>query len=164
MCLCTCVLSRFSHVWLFVTLWTIACQVPLYTGFARQERWNGLPCPPARDLSDPGIEAVSPASPASAGKFFTAGPPGKPFSGSLSISDSQPCLPIRVTLEILLKINITTYYRDLDLITVSHWYFSTASHVILIYGQSWKLIYMIRVVDTMMCPHPKSLSKRGLSA
>ena len=62
--------------------------------------------------------------------------PGKPFSGSLSINDSQPCLHIRVPLEILLKTNIITYYRDLDLITVSHWYFSTASHVILIYGQS----------------------------
>ena len=28
-CLHMCVLSRFSHVWLFVTIWTIACQTPL---------------------------------------------------------------------------------------------------------------------------------------
>ena len=30
-------------------------------------------------FSNPGIGAVFPASPASAGEFFTTGPPGKPF-------------------------------------------------------------------------------------
>ena len=30
-------------------------------GFSRQEYWNGLPSPPAGDLSHPGIESVSPA-------------------------------------------------------------------------------------------------------
>ena len=34
----------------------------------------GLPFPPAGDLSDPGIEPVSPAL---AGGFFTTEPPGK---------------------------------------------------------------------------------------
>ena len=28
--LCVCVLSRFSHVQLFATLWTVAYQAPLY--------------------------------------------------------------------------------------------------------------------------------------
>ena len=46
---------------LFVTLWTIACQAPLYMGFFRQEYWSGLPCPPPGDLANPGIEPVSPA-------------------------------------------------------------------------------------------------------
>ena len=32
------------------------------------------------DLSDPGIEPKSPASPASAGGFFTTAPPGKLYS------------------------------------------------------------------------------------
>ena len=32
----TCLLSHFSHVWLFVTLWTIAHQIPLSKGFSRQ--------------------------------------------------------------------------------------------------------------------------------
>ena len=32
-----CVLSHFSHVRLFVALWTIACQAPLSMGFSRQE-------------------------------------------------------------------------------------------------------------------------------
>ena len=33
----TCVLSRFSHVQLCVTLWTVASQAPLSMGFSRQE-------------------------------------------------------------------------------------------------------------------------------
>ena len=41
-----CVLSHLSHVRLFATLWTVACQAPLLIGFSRQEYWSGLPCPP----------------------------------------------------------------------------------------------------------------------
>ena len=52
-------LSRFSHVWLFVTLWTAAHQAPLPMGFSKQEYWSGLPCLPPGDLPDPGIEPVS---------------------------------------------------------------------------------------------------------
>ena len=64
-----------SCVWLFATPWTIAHQVPPSMGFSRQEYWSGLPCPPPGNLPDPGIE---PRSPPSAGRFFTAGPWGKP--------------------------------------------------------------------------------------
>ena len=39
------VLSCFSGVRLFVTLWSVACQIPLSMGFSRQEYWNGLPHP-----------------------------------------------------------------------------------------------------------------------
>ena len=39
-----------SHVWLFVTPWTVACQAPLSMGFSRQEYWSRLPCPPPGDL------------------------------------------------------------------------------------------------------------------
>ena len=62
--LCTHVLSHFSRVWLFATLWTTAHQALLSMGFSRQEYWSGLPCPPPWDLSDPGIEPSSPAFPA----------------------------------------------------------------------------------------------------
>jgi len=44
-------------------------------GFSRQEYWTGLPFPSLGDLPDPGIK---PNSPAFAGGFFTAKPPGKP--------------------------------------------------------------------------------------
>ena len=38
-------LSRFSRVWLYVTPWTAAHQVPLSLGFSRQEHWSGLTFP-----------------------------------------------------------------------------------------------------------------------
>ena len=43
------------------TLWTVACQVPLFVGFSRQEYWSGLPFPSPGDLPDPGTEPGSPA-------------------------------------------------------------------------------------------------------
>ena len=74
-----CMLSCFSCVRLFKTLWTMACQAPLSMGFSRQEYWSGLRCLPPGDLSDPGIEPVSLASPALAGGSFITMPPGKPL-------------------------------------------------------------------------------------
>ena len=53
--ICSCMLSHFSHVPLFVTLWTLACQAPLSMGFSRQEYWSGLPCPPPGHLPNPRI-------------------------------------------------------------------------------------------------------------
>ena len=47
-----CMLSCFSPVWLFVTLWAIACQACLSTEFSKQEYWSGLPCLPPGDLPD----------------------------------------------------------------------------------------------------------------
>ena len=67
-----CVLGRFSHVWLFATLWTVAHQAPLSVGFSRQEYWSGLPCPPPGDLPDPGIEPLTLTSCALSGGFFTS--------------------------------------------------------------------------------------------
>ena len=37
-----CVLSRFSHVLLFVTLWTVACQAPLSMRFSRPYPFQGI--------------------------------------------------------------------------------------------------------------------------
>ena len=64
------VLSRFSRVSLFATLWTVAHQAPPSMGFSRQEYWSGFPCPPSGDLPDPGIELAFLTSPALAGGFF----------------------------------------------------------------------------------------------
>ena len=69
--LCAYMLSHFSHVWLFATPWTVACQTPLSMGFSRQEYWSGLPLAPQGDLPDPEIEPASLVSPALAGRFFT---------------------------------------------------------------------------------------------
>ena len=59
LCMRVCLPSPYSCVWLFVTLWVIACQSPLPMGFSRQEYWSGLPWPPPGDLPDPGIETAS---------------------------------------------------------------------------------------------------------
>ena len=47
-----------SHVQLFVTLWTVACQAPLSLGFSRQEYLSGLPFPLPGDLPHPGREPM----------------------------------------------------------------------------------------------------------
>ena len=44
-----------SHVRLFATPWTAACQAPLFMGLFRQEYWSELPFPSPGDLPDPGI-------------------------------------------------------------------------------------------------------------
>ena len=62
--LCCAVLSHFSRVRLFETLWTVACQAPLSMGFSRQEYWSGMLCSPPGDLPNLGIEPLAPASPA----------------------------------------------------------------------------------------------------
>ena len=51
------------------------CQAPLSMGFSRQACWSELSFPSPWDLPNPGIE---PWSPALAGGFFSAEPPGKP--------------------------------------------------------------------------------------
>ena len=68
-----------SHVWLFVTPWTVALQALLSMEFYRQEYWSGLPFSSAGDLPNPEIEPASLVSPALAGRFFTTEPPGKPI-------------------------------------------------------------------------------------
>ena len=49
-----------SHVWLFVTPWTVASHASLFMGFPRQEYWSGLPFPSPGDLSD-AVSSVSSA-------------------------------------------------------------------------------------------------------
>jgi len=56
----------------------IACQVPLSMGLPRQEYWSGLPFPAIQGIfptqgSNPSLQGCC-----TAGRFFTAEPPGKP--------------------------------------------------------------------------------------
>ena len=77
-CPCACMPSRFSHVQLFATLWTIACQASLSKGLSRQEYWSGwvaMLC--SRGSSWPrDWTQVS----CTVGGFLTTEPPGKPLS------------------------------------------------------------------------------------
>ena len=63
-------MSAQSQIWLCATLWTVACQAPLSMAFSRLEYWSGLPFSPPGNLPDPGVEPVSLASPALAGRFL----------------------------------------------------------------------------------------------
>ena len=56
-----CVLSRFSHVQLCATLWTVAHQAPLSMGFSRQER---------RGLTPRGSLGCNPEIPAFPGEEY----------------------------------------------------------------------------------------------
>ena len=63
-----------SHVCLFATPWTIACQALMTMRFPRQEYQSELPFLPPGNLLNPRIE---PASPALASLFCTPESPGK---------------------------------------------------------------------------------------
>ena len=69
--MCAQVLSR---TWVFAAPWTVAHQASLVMKFSRQEYWSGVPFPLPGDLPDQGIEPMSLASPALAGRFFTTTP------------------------------------------------------------------------------------------
>ena len=59
-----CMLTCFSRVRLFATLWTVVCQAPLSMEFSRHGFWSGLPFPPPGDLPNPGVKPATPESPA----------------------------------------------------------------------------------------------------
>ena len=63
-----------------VTPQTIANQAPLSMRFAQQEYWNGLPFPSPGIFPTQGsnLHCLQVLSPALAGGFLTAKPPGKP--------------------------------------------------------------------------------------
>ena len=80
-----------SHVQLFATPRTVACQVPRSTKFSKQEYWSRLPFPTVGDFPDPGIKPASLAPPALASVFFTAAPPGKPPNANSTSTQKTPC-------------------------------------------------------------------------
>lgn len=63
---CACMLSRGG---LFATPWTPLA--PLSMEFSREGHYSGLPFSPPEGLPDPGLETLSPTSPAlTGGSFF----------------------------------------------------------------------------------------------
>ena len=83
-------LSRFSCVRLFATLWTVAHQTPQSMGFSKQEYWSVLPCPSLEGLPRPVVEPVSLMSPAF-GRPVLLLPvsPGKPISYEVGTDNSD---------------------------------------------------------------------------
>ena len=69
-----------SHVQIFATLWTVACQAPLSMLFSRQEYWSKLPVSPPGDIPNPGIEPTSPVFPALQVDSLSLSHLGSPFT------------------------------------------------------------------------------------
>ena len=83
-----CLLSCCSVVCDPVTPRTAARQAPLSMGFSRREYWRELPSLSPGNLPDPGVEPMSPASPALKTDSLLSKPPEKPMNtgvGSLSL-------------------------------------------------------------------------------
>ena len=68
------VLSHFSHVRFFATLWTVARQAPLSVGLPRQEYWSELL--PGASTGDPTHDKVMWKRPDEQGESGLKGPPG----------------------------------------------------------------------------------------
>ena len=79
-CVSAWVLSNFTCVLLFVTLWIVAHQ-----GFSRKEYWIGFPCPPPGDLPHLGMNPCLLCLWHCNVDSFTAEPPGKPELKSLRV-------------------------------------------------------------------------------
>ena len=87
-----CCAYSLSHVWLFVTPWTVTHKAPLSMGILQVWILEWVPCPPPGDLPDLGVE---PRSSALQAESLPAEPSGKPkntgvASVSLLQGSSQP--------------------------------------------------------------------------
>ena len=94
-----------SRVWLFVTPWTVAYQVPPSIGFSRQECWSGLPFPSPGDLPDTGIE---PRSPTLQADTLPSEPPkngADGYSWKILSSTSAYCISLKLVQALELQSN-----------------------------------------------------------
>ena len=81
-------LSCFSHVWLFVTPWTVVRQAPLSMGFSRAKILKWVAISFSRGSSQPRDQTCVSYISYTAGRIFTAEPPGKPIIPLLLIPKS----------------------------------------------------------------------------
>ena len=86
-------LSCLSHIRLFVTSWTAACQAPLSMGFSKLEYWSGLSFPPPGDLPDPRTKPMSLMSLVLTGRFFVTSATWEACSVQMSYNATF-CLPV----------------------------------------------------------------------
>ena len=108
-----------SHVRLYATQWTVACQAPSSTGFYKQEHWCGFLFPPRGDLPDPGIEPAYPVSPALAGGFFTTEPPLGIFK-TLFQAREHLYIPVPSTVKCYEKDKKNRFFHAVKPLTTAH--------------------------------------------
>ena len=113
-----CVLSRFSRVWLFATLWTLARQAPLSMGFSRWEYWSRLPCLPPGDLLDLGANLCLLHLLRWQVGSWPLAPPGKPSSDTVHLeiapdrSVLQHCAPTPTIFRSQSQVHVVTCASD----------------------------------------------------
>ena len=92
-------LSHFSHVWVFETLWTVASQAPLSMGILQTRILEWVSMSPSRGSSNPGIESRSPTLPVDSYHLSHQGSPrilwwvAYPSPGELPNSGIKPGSP-----------------------------------------------------------------------
>ena len=79
-------------------------------GFSRREYWSGLPLPSPGHLPNPGIK---PASPAVAGGFCSAEPPGTPKTSSTQLKQASQGLRWRNNTSPLRE-KLWSHYKGMD--------------------------------------------------
>ena len=93
LCACACA-QLLSHIQLFLTPETVACQAPLSMRFPREEYWSRLPFPSLEDLPTPGIEPGFSALQADSLLLNHLGSP-KGFAAAAAAANSlQSCLTL----------------------------------------------------------------------
>ena len=157
-----CMLSHFSHVQLFATLWTVACQASLSMGFSRQEYWSGFPCPLPGDLPHLGIEPTSLMSHALAGRFFITSTTSRqgqrymPFESLLFLTGKQQLFPEALSRRFLLISQRPKPLSILDahpLTTVSYQFLIFTYRVLSHFSQVWFFV----TLWTVACQTPLSM-------
>ena len=107
-----CMLSRFSHIHFFGTIWTLGLQDPLSMGFSRQKKLERVAMPSCRGSSRRRDGTHIFKSPSLAEEFFTTSatwevaPPPTPPPLSLSVS---LCLTLSLCLSLSLSLYIYIY-------------------------------------------------------
>ena len=142
-------LSCFSCVWLFVTLWIVPCQAHQSKGLSRQEHWSGLPCPPPGDLPDPGIEPASLKSAPLVGRLFTTSTTWEALNTyylwSIAWSTIMNGLPPAFSISLGIEINTNTLQNELTKLasfdSQEYWKFKFWAVKVKLKGRaSWSLI------------------------
>ena len=89
--------KSFSHVWLFMTPWTVACQAPLSMEISRPEYWWGKPFPSPGESSQTRDQTHVSYISCTASRFFIDEPPGKPTMEYYSSMKKNEILPFVAT-------------------------------------------------------------------
>ena len=143
-------MKSFSHVRLFATPWTVACQAPLSMGFSRQKYWSGLPFLSPGDLPHPGIEPGSPSLEAAA---LISEPPEKPTFRLILLELRSVC-SCSVVSHVRLFVTPWTAARQASLSSTISWsllkFMSIESVISLDVIYSWMFSLTARLVCTLI--------------